>query len=263
MRLHFYKYQGAGNDFIVFDGRKSNISLTSGQIIKLCNRHYGIGADGVIILCNTPMADFEMKFFNPDGTSGMFCGNGGRCITIFAKHIGVSKNDVFSFLASDGMHFSRVINETNVALKMINTEKSEIFEDGIWIDTGTSHFVTFVKDLDKVDVLKKGKKLRNEERFEKHNGANINFVKILGKKELAIRTYERGVESETLACGTGITASALAYSMNKNLENGKHLIKVHTLNDDLTVEFNKNENSFDSIILCGPAIKVFDGEISV
>lgn len=263
MRIHFYKYQGAGNDFIVFDGRKSNPVFSKGQIIRLCDRHFGIGADGILILRNTPMADFEMQFFNPDGTSGMFCGNGGRCIAMFAKHAGVSKNDVFSFLASDGMHFARIIDDTNVSLKMTNTDKTEIYEDGIWLDTGTSHFVTFVKDINKVDVAKKGKKLRSEERFEKYNGANINFVKVIGYKEFAIRTYERGVEDETLACGTGITASALAYSIKENLPDGKHTVKVHTLHDDLTVEFNKNGNTFDSVVLTGSAVRVFDGEITL
>ncbi|MBR1626740.1 MAG: diaminopimelate epimerase [Bacteroidales bacterium] len=263
MRLHFYKYHGAGNDFIIFDGRKSTLDLTVPQIIKLCNRHYGIGADGIMILNNTPMADFEMKFFNPDGSGGMFCGNGGRCITMFAKHIGVSKNDVFSFLAADGMHFARVVDDTNVALKMTDTDKAEIFEDGIWIDTGTSHFVCFVEDIERVDVVGNGKKLRNDKRFEKHNGANVDFVQILGDKELAIRTYERGVENETLACGTGIVASALTYCLKRGLADGKHLIKIHTLNDDLTVEFDKSGNAFDRIILTGPAVGVFDGEITI
>ncbi|MBO6116967.1 MAG: diaminopimelate epimerase [Bacteroidales bacterium] len=263
MRTHFYKYQGAGNDFIVFDGRKAALNLSSSQIVKLCDRHFGIGADGVLILRSTPMADFQMQFFNPDGSSGMFCGNGGRCIAMFARHAGISKNDVLSFLASDGMHFARIVDDTTVSLKMANTDKTEIFDDGIWLDTGTSHFVCFVDDIEKTDVLKKGKKLRNDKRFEKYNGANVNFVKILSENELAVRTYERGVENETLACGTGITASALAYSIKENLAAGSHLVKVHTLHDELTVGFNKNANDFDGILLTGNAVKVFDGEITI
>lgn len=261
MRIHFYKYHGAGNDFIVFDARKSGLSLTKQQIVRLSDRHFGIGSDGILILRNTPMADFEMQFFNPDGSTGIFCGNGGRCITMFAKHIGVSANDVFSFTASDGMHFARVVNPTTVSLKMTDSDNVEIFDDGIWVDTGTSHFVCFVDDIENTDVFKKGKKLRSDKRFEKHNGANVDFVKILKDKELAVRTYERGVENETLACGTGVTATALAYAVKENLENGKHLIKVHTVKDDFTVEFNKAGNTFNSVILTGSAVKVFEGDI--
>ncbi len=261
MRLHFYKYHGAGNDFVLFDARKNDINLSVEQITKLCDRHFGVGADGVILLKKTPMADFEMAFYNPDGTSGMMCGNGGRCITMFARHIGVSNNSVFSFLASDGMHFARVVDEKTVALKMTNTDKLEIMEDGIWIDTGTSHFVTFVKDLSKADVVAKGRKLRYEARFEKHNGTNVDFVAISKTNDISVRTYERGVEDETLACGTGIVASALVYSIKKKLKDGKHSINVNTLHDNLTVEFEKNGNSFSSIMLIGSAVKVFEGDI--
>ncbi|MGP1515086.1 MAG: diaminopimelate epimerase [Bacteroidales bacterium] len=263
MRIHFYKYHGAGNDFIIIDGRKVNIELSKQQVSKLCNRHYGIGADGIIILSNTPLADFRMQFFNPDGTTDMMCGNGGRCIVMFAKHIGILRNNVFSFLAPDGIHFARVIDSVNVALKMVNTNKVKIFEDGIWIDSGTSHFVTFVKNINKVDVFKKGKKLRNEERFEKYNGANINFAEQLGNKELVIRTYEKGVENETLSCGTGMVASALAYAIKDGWEDGKHLVKVHTHNENLTVEFNKEINTFNNVILTGNAIRVFEGYFTV
>ncbi len=263
MRLHFYKYQATGNDFVLFDNRKNNTNLTCSQIQQLCNRHYGIGSDGVIVLGQTAMADFKMTFYNPDGSTGMMCGNGGRAITMFAKDIHAVKNDVVSFACADKMYFARLTNSNLVELKMNNVAKIEIFDDGIWVDSGTSHFVTFVRDAKKVNVETKGRLLRKDTRFEKYNGANVDFVQVLDKENIILRTYERGVEAETLSCGTGVVASCLALSIKKRFADGTHKVTVNTLSDTLSVEYNKVENEFSSIKLIGPAEKVFEGDIDI
>jgi len=263
MRIHFYKYQASGNDFILFDGRKNKIDLSVSQIQQLCNRHYGIGADGVIVLTNSTMADFQMLFYNPDGSSGMMCGNGGRAITKFANDIKATKNAVVSFICAEKMYFARIDNSELIELKMNNVTNMEILSDGIWIDTGTSHFVTFVRDINKVNVEIKGKLLRQDIRFEQYNGANVDFVQIKDNENIFIRTYEKGVEQETLSCGTGIVASCLALSLKKKFTNGNYKIVAHTSIDTLSVEYTKTDNQFSSIKLIGPANKVFDGDINI
>lgn len=263
MRLHFYKYQGAGNDFVIFDGRKGAINLNTEQIKHIADRHFGIGSDGLIVLKNSSQADFQMLFYNPDGTSGMMCGNGGRCIVRFAKDIKIVVTNVMSFLAPDGLHFANIVDDNTVALKMQDVENVEMYNEGIWLDSGTSHFVVKKDDVKKVDVLKTGKKLRNDARFKKHNGTNVDFYSIIEENKLLIRTYERGVENETLACGTGIVATALAYSVETNKADGKHSIIIDTLHDSLKVEFVKKENKFSNIMLIGGAKKVFEGDINL
>ena len=261
--LHFYKYEGAGNDFIIIDNRKQDIVLGEKVIRHLCSKHYGIGSDGLMLLTNETMADFSMQFYNPDGSSGMMCGNGGRCIVRFAKDIGVISKNKTEFLAPDGLHRAEILNDKDVALKMTDVENIEKYNDGLWLNTGTSHFVVNVKDVTSIDLIKKGKALRYDDRFAKHNGCNVNFYTEQENNLLLIRTYERGVEDETLACGTGITATALAYALSKNLADGKHIIDIHTLNDNLKVSFMKNDARFSEIILQGPATKVFEGDINI
>ena len=262
MKIHFHKYQATGNDFIIIDAREENIILSKENIQFLCHRHFGIGSDGLIIFQNEENADFSMQFFNPDGSSGMMCGNGGRSIVKFAADKGVIK-DKCTFLAPDGLHFA-TINEDIISLKMINPTLLQRFEDGFYINTGTSHFVVFENDLKAIDVIKKGRTLRYDERFLAYKGCNVNFVQEIENKNLRIQTYERGVEDLTLACGTGICAAALTYSVKKGLENANHTINISAQGGDLQVEFEKKENNtFNNVHLIGQAKKVFEGEIII
>lgn len=262
MKIHFHKYQATGNDFIIIDAREENIILSKENIQFLCHRHFGIGSDGLIIFQNEENADFSMQFFNPDGSSGMMCGNGGRSIVKFAADKGVIK-DKCTFLAPDGLHFA-TINEDIISLKMINPTLLQRFEDGFYINTGTSHFVVFENDLKAIDVIKKGRTLRYDERFLAYKGCNVNFVQEIEDKNLRIQTYERGVEDLTLACGTGICAAALTYSVKKGLENANHTINISAQGGDLQVEFEKKENNtFNNVHLIGQAKKVFEGEIII
>ena len=262
MKIHFYKYQATGNDFVIIDAREENIILSKENIKFLCNRHFGIGSDGLIIFENSDKADFSMQFFNPDGSGGMMCGNGGRSIVKFAADKGVIK-DKCTFLAPDGLHFA-TINEDIISLKMINPTLLQRFEDGFYINTGTSHFVVFENNLEEIDIIKKGRALRYDERFLTYKGCNVNFVEEIADKNLKIQTYERGVEDLTLACGTGICAAALTYSVKKGLENANHTINISAQGGNLQVEFEKKENNtFDNVHLIGEAKKVFEGEIEI
>ena len=262
MKIKFYKYQATGNDFIIIDAREENLVLEEKDIQFLCNRHFGIGSDGLIILDNSDKADFSMQFFNPDGSGGMMCGNGGRSIVKFASDKGIIK-DKCSFIAPDGLHFA-TINEDIVSLKMVNPTLLQRFEDGFYINTGTSHFVVFENNLNAIDIIKKGRALRYDERFLTYNGCNVNFVEEISLNNIRIRTYERGVEDETLACGTGICAAALTYSIEKGLENGKHTINISAKGGDLQVEFEKkSDNSLSEVYLIGTANSVFEGEIEI
>lgn len=263
MKLHFFKYEGAGNDFIVLDNRSQDIVLGEKEIRKLCDRHFGIGSDGLIFLTNGSMADFAMEFYNPDGSSGMMCGNGGRCIVRFAQDLGIIPKGKTEFLAPDGYHNAEILKDGDIALKMKDVQCLEKYADGIWLDTGTSHFVVKTDDVKQENIFEKGRALRYDARFEKHNGTNVNFYTELQEKELLIRTYERGVEDETLACGTGITATAIAYSKTKELPNGMHTISVKTLNDTLKVSFLKTEDTFTNVVLQGPAKKVYEGDVII
>lgn len=262
MKIKFYKYQATGNDFIIIDAREENLVLEKKDIQFLCDRHFGIGSDGLIIFGNSDKADFSMQFFNPDGSGGMMCGNGGRSIVKFASDKGVIY-DSCSFIAPDGLHFA-TINEDIVSLKMVNPTLLQRFEDGYYINTGTSHFVVFENSLNEIDIIKKGRALRYDERFSPYNGCNVNFVEEISANNLKIQTYERGVEDETLACGTGICAAALTYSIEKGLKNGKHTINISAKGGDLQVEFEKkSDNSLSEVYLIGTANSVFEGEIEI
>lgn len=262
MKIHFYKYQATGNDFVIIDAREENIILSKENIKFLCHRHFGIGSDGLIIFENSDKADFSMQFFNPDGSGGMMCGNGGRSIVKFAADKGVIK-DKCTFLAPDGLH-SATIEGENISLKMTTPTLFQAHKDGFYINTGTSHFVIFENDLNAIDVIKKGRMLRYDERFLTYKGCNVNFVEEIEDKNLKIQTYERGVEDLTLACGTGICAAALTYSVKKGLENANHTINISAQGGNLQVEFEKKENNtFDNVHLIGEAKKVFEGEIEI
>ncbi|MEE0883302.1 MAG: diaminopimelate epimerase [Bacteroidales bacterium] len=262
MKIKFYKYQATGNDFIIIDAREENLVLEKKDIQFLCDRHFGIGSDGLIIFGNSDKADFSMQFFNPDGSGGMMCGNGGRSIVKFASDKGVI-SDSCSFIAPDGLHFATINNDI-ISLKMVNPTLLQRFEDGYYINTGTSHFVVFEEDLNKINIIEKGRSIRYDERFSHYNGCNVNFVEEISLNNIRIRTYERGVEDETLACGTGICAAALTYSIEKGLKNGKRTINISAKGGDLQVEFEKkSDNSLSEVYLIGTANSVFEGEIEI
>lgn len=259
MRLHFYKYQGTGNDFILIDNRKNEIQLNSEQVKSLCDRRFGIGADGLMLLELEPGADFKMVYFNSDGNQSSMCGNGGRCITAFAKKMGLI-NDRTKFIAIDGVH-EAVIHDGFVSLKMNDVKSIENNGDHYFLNTGSPHYVKFVEDVNSYNVFEEGKKIRYNERFSEE-GTNVNFIE---KKDdsVFVRTYERGVENETLSCGTGVTASALVAAIN-GAASGKNYCKISTLGGDLRVKFDKVlETNFYNIWLEGPAEFVFEGEIEV
>lgn len=259
MKLAFAKYHGAGNDFILIDNRTNDIALTTAQVEFLCNRHLGIGADGLMLLSGGENYDFRMIYYNSDGKEGSMCGNGGRCIVAFASKLGIIKNKT-SFIAIDGEHTAEIIEDNDdikiIKLKMTDVCNSNKIDNYFLINTGSPHYIEFVKNTETIDIVKQGREIRYDKRFAPQ-GLNVNFAEIFDDY-LFVRTYERGVEDETLSCGTGVTASALAFAYDKNI----NTVNLHTKGGNLTVTFEKNnDNCFKNIYLQGPASFVFEGNI--
>lgn len=260
MTIHFYKYQGTGNDFIILDNRNwSYTSLTKDQIQKLCDRRFGIGADGLMLLNSKEGYDFEMKYYNADGREGSMCGNGGRCMITFARHMGITR-ETYKFLAADGEHEAEIDDKGIVSLKMKDVaEITEQHGDYI-LNTGSPHYVKIMSDVMEIDVYARGMDIRYNSQFAKE-GINVNFVEVQKEDTILVRTYERGVEDETFSCGTGVTAAALVCYHNPM---GFNDVTVHTKGGKLNVEFDRiNNETYKNIWLCGPAEKVFEGNVSV
>jgi len=258
--MKFYKYTGAGNDFILLDDYNNNIpELSAKQIYSMCDRHFGIGADGIMILKKSKALDFDMEYFNADGSGGTMCGNGGRCLVAFAQKLGLIKNHT-KFLASDGIHEAFINQRNIVKLKMINVDEIETVGKDFYCYTGSPHYVIFVDDIETIDVLNEGRKIRYSDKY-KDKGTNVNFVKIEENHAISIRTYERGVEDETLACGTGSVAAALTCAKINEFCSGE--VSVHTKGGLLKVSFNKTDDYYEDIWLTGPADFVFQGEINL
>ncbi len=258
MKHTFYKYQGTGNDFIIIDNRSLQFDKqNSKNIAKLCDRRFGIGADGLILLEDHPSVDFKMVYFNADGNESSMCGNGGRCITAFAKFIDLIDEST-TFEAVDGMHKAEIENGI-VKLKMQDVESVEQHKGYVFLDTGSPHHVTLYDDLSNLNIKSVGSEIRYGAPYG-DEGANVNFVNQLSDNVFKVRTYERGVEDETLSCGTGVTAVALAMeSMGKTTSNK---ISLQTEGGQLEVTFTKGENDrYNNIWLIGPATQVFKGEI--
>ena len=261
--MTLYKYHGAGNDFLIGDNRDGAIVLDTAKIQLLCDRHLGFGSDGLMLLENSDTYDFAMKFYNPDGSSGMMCGNGGRCIVAFAADKGYKS---FNFDAPDGPHQAQIIQKGNpkiVRLRLKDVKQFEkISKQEYFIDTGTRHFIRLVDNIENYDVSVEGRKIRFDKRFAPI-GTNANFMCVEDNK-LKVRTYEKGVEDETLACGTGIVASAIAAYMSGipyfALENGVCKYNVLAKISSLSVEFRPIDNGmvFTDIWLTGPAEYVGD-----
>lgn len=261
MNISFHKYQGTGNDFIIIDNRtKAYDNLTQAQIHHLCDRKFGIGADGLMLFNSKPGYDFEMKYFNADGNEGTMCGNGGRCMTKFAYHLGIHR-EVYRFFASDGAHEAEIDIDGIVSLKMKDVDSIKRFHNDSILNTGSPHYVKMVINVMELDVYKKGYEIRNSKEFI-DEGINVNFVEQLEEPDkIIVRTYERGVEDETYSCGTGVTASALVCYHN---ENGFNEVEVKTLGGTLLVEFDRvNDGQYKNIWLCGPAEKVYEGTVDL
>ena len=257
MNITFYKYEGTGNDFIMIDNRgKSFPKENSSLVSKLCDRHFGIGADGVILLENDNDTDFKMVYFNADGNEGSMCGNGGRCIVAFANKLGAI-SDTTTFNAIDGLHHAS-IEDNLVSLQMIDVNNVAIFDHHVFTNTGSPHHVQLVENLSIYDVTGKGRELRNQYGDE---GSNINFVQQLDERTFKVRTYERGVEDETLACGTGVTAVAIA--MHKTNKTKANTIQLSVLGGELEVSFSAEEEHYKNVFLKGPATYVFKGTIEI
>ncbi len=260
MTVTFSKYQGTGNDFVIIDQMKGAIDFSKAQLAKLCDRRFGIGADGVMLLRTSASADFQMVYFNADGNESSMCGNGGRCLVHFANaegYVGLKT----SFDAVDGKHEAEIISgqDAIIALHMNDVNKIDGYSDALLIDTGSPHYVRFENDIDNIDLIKEGRAIRYNDDF-KSQGINVNLVE-LTKNGIYVRTYERGVEDETLSCGTGVTASVLAAAEKKVIEGDS--CEVKTKGGYLTVKYKKSNNIYTDNWLIGPAVCVFRGEIKV
>ncbi|MGK6349786.1 diaminopimelate epimerase [Parapedobacter sp. DT-150] len=262
METHiFYKYQGAGNDFIILDNRNGLFDRNNVDLVRrLCDRRFGIGADGVMLLQDAERHDFEMIYYNADGHEGSMCGNGGRCIVAFAQDLGIIGSET-AFLAADGLHRARVHSHQAGWISLQMADVVEISQDGdaYVLNTGSPHYVKVVRDLKAFPVVDEGRNVRYSVAY-RAQGINVNFVEADGEGYF-VRTYERGVENETLACGTGATAVALAMAWHEG-RNGVLQTPIRVAGGDLTIRFSKDEDRFTDVFLEGPATFVFKGEIA-
>lgn len=257
--LHtFYKYQGTGNDFVMVDNRDNAFPKNDTKLIAfLCDRRFGIGGDGLILLENASSADFRMVYYNSDGNESTMCGNGGRCIVAFAKQLGIIEDEA-EFIAVDGPHHAIIDTDGIVSLHMKDVHTVTVYEDYVFLDTGSPHHVEIVDGLDTFDVKGIGAQIRYSGMYG-DKGSNVNFVNQLDADKFAVRTYERGVEDETLSCGTGVTAVALAMKMLDKTKAGK--VFLETPGGELNVSFVQDGKQFTDIYLTGPAQFVFKGEL--
>lgn len=260
MQITFYKYQGTGNDFILIDNRKRNQELSQETIEKYCDRKFGIGADGLMLLQEKEGYDFEMIYYNADGRLGSMCGNGGRCIVAFANFLGILKNNKAYFLAVDGPHEALLNSSDHISLKMIDVAVENYNPNFIFLNTGSPHHIEFVPKIEGFDVYNKGKNIRYSDIY-KEKGTNVNFVETLDNQSVSVATYERGVEDETLSCGTGVTAAAIAFHLKNSPDKDSNAISIQTKGGQLEVRFQYKNNLFYNVWLSGPAEQVFSGVI--
>tara|TARA_B110000091_G_scaffold211938_1_gene257550 strand:+ start:140 stop:910 length:771 start_codon:yes stop_codon:yes gene_type:complete len=256
MKIPFYKYQGTGNDFVMIDNRTNLFPKeNTAAVLKICDRNFGIGADGIILIENDSNFDFRMLYFNADG-SETFCGNGGRCVVAFAKHLKIITLET-NFVAFDGPHFAKIEKEI-VSLQMIDVAQITVKEKSVFAYTGTQHHVELVENLETYPVFEMGRKIRNSYPTP---GSNVNFVQQINHSTFRVRTYEKGVENETLACGTGVTAVAIA--MHKTKKTTEQSINLPVMGGDLQVSFDENGGKYTNVFLKGPAEFVFKGEVQI
>ncbi len=260
MQFDFFKYQGTGNDFVLINNHKLSFPKDNHSLIKhLCDRRFGIGADGLMLLEAAEGMDFKMVYYNADGNESTMCGNGGRCISAFAKYLGIVENEG-KFIAVDGEH-DFIIEDDIVKLKMIDVNASGILQDSndYVLFTGSPHYVSFRTEIEQLNIIDEAHKIRYNDIYSKE-GINVNFTEVINGKIL-MRTYERGVEDETLSCGTGTVAVALSFAEKNNLEKGT--VEIQTPGGKLAVSFTKHGSIFTDVWLEGPAKLVFTGTIEI
>lgn len=261
MTLHFYKYEGTGNDFVIIDDREELFQFGQSAIEKICDRKYGIGADGLILLRNDSEVHFKMVYFNSDGNESSMCGNGGRCITHLAHYAGMT-GQTARFRAIDGIHQGQIEEDNIINLSMQGVNHIEVLNDIYILDTGSPHYVKFVENTNDIDLIDYGRSIRNSPPYNE-KGINVNVVEKLDMDTIFVRTYERGVEDETLSCGTGVVAAALCHHLNSKDKTATNY-KVHTKGGNLEVAFIPTDNSsFKEIWLKGPVSMVYSGDISL
>lgn len=271
MKIHFHKYQATGNDFVVVDNRKGAFSFTQAQIRQICDRRFGVGADGLMLIERHPELDFNLVYYNSDGSQSL-CGNGSRAAVLMAAALGMVSGKTARFNAYDGIHDAELLEDGIVKLRMNDVDKVSLLQNDIFVNTGSPHFIRFTPGVRQYPVFEEGRRIRNDQRFQP-GGTNVNFVEPLPNNELFVRTYERGVENETLSCGTGVTAAAIAAS----LRGYQSPVTIHTPGGKLKVEFNQSTSSstspaaaangqdgrFSDIFLIGPAKLVFEGDLEL
>ncbi len=257
MEVTFYKYQGTGNDFVMIDNRDGRVNLGNLDLVrKLCDRKFGIGSDGLIAIQNHPDYDFEMIYFNADGSQSM-CGNGARCAVAFSSFLGIVSRETH-FLAIDGPH-DAILNGDQVELLMSDVREIEVKSGDYFLNTGSPHHIRFVEGIEDYPVFEEGKTIRYDSGYAP-GGTNVNFVQPVANDRVFVRTYERGVENETLSCGTGVTAAAIVYGS----QHQRNQVKISTLGGELSVKFHSNpDGTFNKIWLIGPAEQVFSGQINI
>lgn len=260
MQLTFYKYQGTGNDFVMIDNRTEFFPKNNTKLVEqLCDRRFGIGADGLILLENHPQYDFKMVYYNSDGNESSMCGNGGRCLVAFAKQMEVIENKA-EFEAVDGYHYATIDKDGTVALQMKDVDTVNQNEDYTFLNTGSPHHIQMVHDLKTLDVKSEGAKIRYSDLYGSA-GSNVNFVHQIENDIFAVRTYERGVEDETLSCGTGVTAVAIA--MHQTGKTNNNIIDLNVEGGKLKVQFDVDNGKYSNVFLIGPATFVFEGKIEI
>ncbi len=258
MTYTFYKYQGTGNDFVLIDNRLNSFNKIDTKLVaKFCDRKFGVGADGLILLEHSGISDFKMIYFNADGNQSTMCGNGGRCIVAFAQYLNVIDKET-TFEAIDGLHYATVKKDT-IALQMIDVLNVEENQNYSFLDTGSPHHVQLVSHLANFDVKSEGSKIRYSDLYTTKGGSNINFVEQENPSTFRIRTYERGVEDETLSCGTGATATAIAMHKNGLTTSLTNTIKVE--GGTLTIQFKEDKGNYTNVFLEGPTQQVFKGKV--
>ena len=264
MTIPFYKYEATGNDFVIIDNRKKDFSFSVDQIQKICDRKFGVGADGLMLIENHPTLDFNLIYYNSDGSPSL-CGNGSRAAVMMASSLHLIKTSA-SFEAYDGKHEATILPNQIVRLKMHDVKEAKRLSNarmpdgqGFFIYTGSPHFIQTVENVKAFPVKEEGRQIRYSDAF-KPGGTNANFIEMLSDNSIFVRTYERGVEDETLSCGTGVTAAALAASF----QGYQSPVKIQTLGGELSVEFKASQDgSFQDIFLIGPTKKVFEGKMEV
>jgi len=260
MKITFYKYEGTGNDFVMIDNRSNQFPKENTELVaKLCDRRFGIGADGLILLENDPETDFRMVYYNSDGNTSSMCGNGGRCLVAFAKKLSMIESET-TFIATDGLHHATIFTDGTVSLQMKDVDAIEITAEHVFLDTGSPHHVQIEENLRELDVKTQGANIRYSDMYGKA-GSNVNFVKQENDDTFSVRTYERGVEDETLSCGTGATAVAIAMKALEKTHANK--INLNVEGGKLEVSFHQKDDKFFDVFLKGPATFVFKGEIEI